>query len=137
MVEKHEATHRTSGKRLAPFKWDIQHRPGWHHQNADALSRGKCPGDCVQCMKMQASVDPAYLHDLQLLETLQEEVIIIGCCQPKSSERNPIIVLKVGKDTDSTTNRRRTRRKAQDQAIIEEIKGICRWLQQLTLCYER
>ena len=37
---------------LAPFDWDIQHRAGVRHQNADALSWMPCAGDCKQFRKL-------------------------------------------------------------------------------------
>lgn len=35
--------------RLAPFDFEIQHRAGNRHSNADALSRIPCSGTCAQC----------------------------------------------------------------------------------------
>ena len=34
---------------LAEFDFDIEHRPGPQHRNADALSRFPCEGACTQC----------------------------------------------------------------------------------------
>ena len=39
-------------ERLAPFQFEIEHRAGKKHGNADALSRYPCPGTCTQCEKM-------------------------------------------------------------------------------------
>jgi hypothetical protein len=44
---------------LSRFDWKIVHRKGLKHNNADALSRRPCPGDCSQCIKMmKESTEP-------------------------------------------------------------------------------
>ena len=39
-------------QKLEIFNWKIEYRPGKQHNNADALSRRPCEGDCSQCLKM-------------------------------------------------------------------------------------
>ena len=111
-------------ERLAPFDWVIQHRPGRHHQNADALSRARCPGDCVQCSKIRATVDPKFLNDLKLLESLQEEVLTIGLCQRAEAQKNALPVRKANAAPGKPSRRRKTRRMASDQVTVDEFKGI-------------
>jgi hypothetical protein len=38
--------------RLEAYDWNIVHRPGRQHGNADAMSRRLCDGDCPQCEKI-------------------------------------------------------------------------------------
>ena len=40
-------------EQLSEYSFDIQHRPGRKHQNADALSRTPCPPECKQCQRIR------------------------------------------------------------------------------------
>ena len=65
-------------ERLAAFDWEILHRAGRLHGNADALSRRFCEGDCAQCLKMIPGSDPELQKERKLLDDLQEQLITIN-----------------------------------------------------------
>ena len=65
-------------ERLAPFNWQIVHRAGKQHSNADALSRKRCEGDCPQCVRMWSPADSELYRNQQLLSELEEQAVTIN-----------------------------------------------------------
>ena len=48
---------------LGSYQYDIQHRPGRYHGNADGLSRRPCEGqECTQCIKISKNMDKKPVH---------------------------------------------------------------------------
>ena len=65
-------------ERLAPFQWKMEHRTVVLHFNADALSRKRCPGDCVQCLKMDPDYHMVMDQHKRLLDKLEETFVMIN-----------------------------------------------------------
>ena len=98
-------------ERLAPFDWDIQHRAGVRHPNADALSRMPCAGDCKQCRKL-----------IELTGEVGRESPE-GRNPPLDYAAQPMIVNLVDVIEQNVRGRRRriARRKQQDEAVVAEL----------------
>jgi transposase InsO family protein len=99
-------------ERLAPFTWIIEHRPGKQHQNADALSRKRCEGDCAQCLRMFPQAEPTIKRAIRLLKELGEEVITINLGRKRDTPQIKPFVKK------------KQAVKEQDEQILKELKGM-------------
>ena len=60
-------------EKLACYDFEIQHRPGRLHGNADALSQRPCEGDCPQCMRIFNKMKEAAI---QLNRSDESKVIV-------------------------------------------------------------
>lgn len=61
-------------ERLQQYSFDIQHRPGSRHGNADALSRRACD-DCKHCIRAEQLESEAiqHAHVTAVTSTLEQE----------------------------------------------------------------
>ena len=76
---------------LGSYNFDIEHRPGRYHGNADGLSRRPCEGDeCKQCDRIMTSADerevhvPARLPKANVSESVKGDGDISGMKQGES-----------------------------------------------------
>ena len=87
--------------------FDIEHRPGRNHSNADALSRRPCPSSCSHCSSQELKEDRA------------------------TTEQNPKIVRQVNNTiiTEQTALQWTDEEVKRAQRNDVHIKHICQWLE--------
>ena len=80
-------------EKLAAYDWEIQHRAGRSHNNADALSRSPCDGRCPQCLKILYQLEPE-------LKDKSKIVINYNKVTKSNKKRTPIDRNKKRKEQD-------------------------------------
>ncbi|XP_046435631.1 uncharacterized protein LOC124187364 [Neodiprion fabricii] len=66
-------------ERLGQYDFEIKHRPGVLHGNADALSRRPCGDDCKQCSRLNKQLDPSLnVRQISLVENKEDWIIAQG-----------------------------------------------------------
>ena len=104
-------------EKLAPFHFEIVHRPGKQHLNADALSRIRCGGDCTQCQKIMKNepdgniTDPLHLNKVRLYLNK----VRFSTEDAENGDR---------KHKRLHSFSRRITRKATEKAVVEQIPGL-------------